>query len=101
MEYIVSNIAVPESVQVSTHLWIRGNFKKNGDFLYLLDGYVIDYRIKNVVEYLNLGLENHYANGAYNIFCFDKQNGRLEIKTVNGQRFHCMDMKRRRFCIFQ
>lgn len=81
MEYIVSNIAVPESVQVSTHLWIRGNFKKNGDFLYLLDGYVIDYRIKNVVEYLNLGLENHYANGAYNIFCFDKQNGRLEIKT--------------------
>lgn len=46
MEYIVSNIAVPESVQVSTHLWIRGNFKKNGDFLYLLDGYVIDYRIK-------------------------------------------------------
>lgn len=82
MEYIVSNIAIPGSAQVSSHLWICGKeLIKSENYLYLLDGYIIDYQIKGITEYLNLGIENHYANGAYNIFCFDNRNGQLEIKT--------------------
>lgn len=81
MEYLVSNVELPNTVQIATHLWVQGNFRRMEDSLYLLEGYVIDYHIKNVEEYLKLGLESHYANGAYNIFYFDKKKELLEIKT--------------------
>lgn len=81
MEYIISNIEIPCAIQMSAHLWVKGNFKTMENYLYLSEGYVVDYHIKNVEEYLKLGLKDHYACGAYNIFCFDRQNNLLEIKT--------------------
>ena len=81
MEYLVSNVEISNTTQIAPHLWIKGTFKHMEDSLYLLEGYVIDYHIKNVEEYLKLGLASHYANGAYNIFYFDKKKGLLEIKT--------------------
>ena len=81
MEYIVSNVKISEATCISSNLWIRGNFKEHGSFLYLLDGYIIDHSIKDISEYCHRGLESHYANGAYNIIVFNKDTKKLEIKT--------------------
>ncbi len=49
----------------------------------MLEGYIVDYHIKDVVEYCRQGTQGtHYANrGAYNILFYNKSEDKLEIKT--------------------
>ena len=81
MEYLISNVEIPGVRRISSILWVSGNFIEYGNHLCLLDGYIVDSQIKNVAEYCRMGLEKHYADGAYNIFSYDKMRDRLEIKT--------------------
>lgn len=81
MEYIVSNVEISGAARISSNLWIKGNFREQEGGLYLLEGYIVDYHIKDVVEYCRRGLGTHYANGAYNILFYNKSEDKLEIKT--------------------
>lgn len=81
MEYIVSNVKIPGAIQLSSNLWVKGEFKEQENIFYLIEGYIVDRHVASTIEYIKLGLENNYANGAYNIFSFNKLTGCMEIKT--------------------
>ena len=49
MEYIVSNVEISGAARISSNLWIKGNFREQEGGLYLLEGYIVDYHIKDVV----------------------------------------------------
>ena len=81
MEYFISNAPFTGATKIASHLYIKGDFREIDDFSYLLEGYLIDEQTKTAEDFCRKGIESTSVDGLYNLFCINKKDHLLEIKT--------------------
>lgn len=86
MEYLVSNIKFSGGRKIG-NIYVHGKTIDYGDKIALCEGYILDEKIENFEQYIEIGVEKNHLDGIYGIVEYDIKSDRLLVKgDYNGLR---------------